>query len=128
MFKKKQVVILALVILAVLGLYVCFNPANSYLAPKCAFKTLTGYDCPSCGGQRMVHAMLNGKFREAFFLNPFLFIAIPYLGAVAYSAFSHSKLAVRIKTIVQHRITIGFYLLLYLAWWVVRNTSIWQTL
>ncbi len=129
MHKKKSFVfiIIALIVLAgLIGIYMQVNPANSLIAPKCLFKTLTGYDCPSCGGQRALHAMLNGNLRTAFMFNPFLFVAIPYIGAVAYSAFSTSTIAKSVKPIVQHPIAINLYLIMYVAWWIIRNTSIWQ--
>ena len=40
----------------------------------CPFHYLTGWDCPFCGGQRMVWAMLHGRFGEAFLLNPVAFL------------------------------------------------------
>lgn len=105
-----------------------FDPANSTLAPKCMFKTLTGYDCPSCGGQRVLHELLSGNIIEAFWINPFLFIAIPYLLAIAYTAFAKGAVAKRLKPTVQHTVTISFYLILYIGWWILRNTPLWQGL
>lgn len=125
---KRWLVAVAATVLILVGLYAFFNPAYSHLAPKCAFKVLTGYDCPSCGGQRVLHTLLNGRVEEAFWLNPFLFVAVPYLVAVAYTAFSQSGCARKLKPIVQHPIAIGFYLFLYIAWWVIRNTSLWRNL
>ncbi|MBQ2796449.1 MAG: DUF2752 domain-containing protein [Tidjanibacter sp.] len=127
MYRRKTIVVVLIASLAVLGTYAVFNPATSRFAPKCAFKTLTGYDCPSCGGQRAAHALLNGRVEEAFMLNPFLFLAIPYLVAVTYAAFSKSRFALAIKPIVHHPVAIGFYLVLYVVWWIVRNTPLWQS-
>lgn len=31
-----------------------------------------GYLCPSCGGTRAVALLLNGRIRDAFFMNPYL--------------------------------------------------------
>ena len=76
-------------------IYVNINPATSYLMPKCLFKMLTGYDCPSCGGQRALHALLNGRVYDAFMLNPFLFLVAPYILAVLYSSFSKSMVAMK---------------------------------
>lgn len=129
MHKKKSFVfiIIALIVLAgIIGIYMQVNPANSPIVPKCLFKTLTGYDCPSCGGQRALHAILKGEIGRAFMLNPFLFIAMPFLVAVAFSSFSDSKFAKRLKPIVQSTTAIAIYLFVYIAWWIIRNTPLWS--
>lgn len=122
----KTVLVVTIVVVGLIILYGIFDPATSIVAPKCIFKTLTGYDCPSCGGQRALHAVLNGHWGEAFMLNPFLFFAIPFLIVIAYSSFSKSKFAQRLKPIVQSSTAIGIYLFLYIGWWILRNTSLWS--
>lgn len=47
----------------------------------CPFHLLTGFDCPFCGGQRMIVALLHGQWSEAFWLNPGLAIGAPLIGA-----------------------------------------------
>ena len=47
----------------------------------CPFHLLTGFNCPFCGGQRMVVALLHGQLAEAFWLNPGLAIGAPLVGA-----------------------------------------------
>jgi len=66
----------ALVIVAGWIVYT-FPPAASTWYPRCVFHTLTGYDCPGCGGTRAMHQLLHGHVREAFALNPLLFVLIP---------------------------------------------------
>ena len=53
--------------LAVAGLaYVAaVDPNQPNLVPACAFKALTGLDCPGCGGTRAVHALLHGDVGNA---------------------------------------------------------------
>ncbi|MBR4242566.1 MAG: DUF2752 domain-containing protein [Bacteroidaceae bacterium] len=46
----------------------------------CPFHWLTGLNCPFCGAQRMVIALLHGNIAEAFWLNPALMIGAPILG------------------------------------------------
>lgn len=121
----KRILVIAIVVVGLIILYGIFDPATSIAAPKCLFKTLTGYDCPSCGGQRALHALLNGKVGRAFMLNPFLFIVTPLIITIAYSTFSKSKLAQHLKPIVQSSTAIGIYLFLYFVWWILRNTPLW---
>ena len=109
-------------------LYSIIDPAHSHFAPKCVFKVLTGYDCPSCGSQRALHALLNGRFYDAIMFNPFIFFVAPYLIAVIYASFSKSRIATAIKHKTHHHITISIYFVIYLAWWVVRNTEWWRGL
>ena len=44
----------------------------------CPFHLLTGYDCPLCGGQRMLLCLCRGNLSEAFALNPVLSCLLPY--------------------------------------------------
>ncbi|WP_316835671.1 DUF2752 domain-containing protein [Pedobacter nutrimenti] len=43
--------------------------ADSFFIP-CPFKHLTGYDCPGCGFQRSLLALLKGDFKDSFSLYP----------------------------------------------------------
>lgn len=126
MHKKIIAVILIIVFVGLVVIYVKFDPTHSHIAPKCIFKTLTGYDCPSCGGQRALHLILNGDVKRAFMLNPFLFFATPYIALIAYSSFCDGKYAKRLKHIVQSPTMVTVYLFVYVAWWVIRNTPLWR--
>jgi len=75
----------------------------------CLFHQLTGLDCPICGGQRMVAALWQGHVAEAFWFNPFLFIAVP---ATALWCWYDGRLSTRAATVL---------LGLMVAWGVMRN-------
>lgn len=47
----------------------------------CPFKNLTGIDCPGCGFQRSVVALLKGDFLSSLKLYP---ATIPFLGLVIF--------------------------------------------
>ena len=47
----------------------------------CPFHILTGLECPFCGAQRMIVALLHGQWAEAFWLNPGLAVGAPLVGA-----------------------------------------------
>ena len=49
--------------------------------PRCPFKYLTGIDCPGCGFQRSVLALMHGNFHKSFMLYP---ACIPLLLFFAY--------------------------------------------
>lgn len=43
------------------------------------FHTLTGLECPGCGSQRMIHALLHGDIAGAWRHNAFLLCLTPWL-------------------------------------------------
>lgn len=49
---------------------------------SCAFKNYLGFDCPGCGTQRSIIALLKGDFIQSFYLNPAL---IPFLITLIYT-------------------------------------------
>ena len=55
-----------------LAMFRVFDPAHHGFFPKCAIHSLTGLDCPGCGGQRAVHHLLNGEISAAFRANALL--------------------------------------------------------
>jgi len=65
--------------LALVPLYF-FNPVEHGFFPRCLLHSMTGLDCPGCGGLRATHQLLHGDIVAAFKLNP-LFIALLPVGA-----------------------------------------------
>lgn len=96
--------------------------------PKCLFKLFTGYDCPSCGGQRALYAFFHLDFKRAFLYNPFVFIISPYLIALLYCCFFSSRLSMSLRPIVSNSYVIAVYVILYIAWWAFRNTIWWTAI
>lgn len=126
---RRVVAIVVVATLLLLGAFYFFvDPGSSIVAPKCVVKALTGYDCPSCGGQRALHALLHGEVADAFRLNPFLVVAVPYLLALLYAHFATGRRAARVRQVTHHPAVIWGYVVLFFLWWVVRNTTWWLTL
>jgi hypothetical protein len=63
--------------LGYVGLVDPHNPDSVF--PVCPFRLLTGWNCPDCGGLRMVHDVLHGDLAAAITDNVFLLIGIPML-------------------------------------------------
>ena len=122
----RKAIIIVIIIIAAIALYTFVDPTYSVWAPKCPMRIITGYDCPSCGMQRAIHAILKGHFHKAFMLNPFLWITIPYTLLLALVSFLHTPNADRLKDIVQHRYLVYIYIILFFTWWIVRNSNWWQ--
>lgn len=59
-----------------------FPPGPGSFYPGCVFRSVTGYECPGCGTTRALHALLHGRVKEAFLLNPLIF-AMGFVGLFA---------------------------------------------
>lgn len=57
--------------LAISGLY-----ATTGLGFPCPFRTITGWQCPLCGGTRLGASLLHGQIGQAFLYNPVVFIGL----------------------------------------------------
>lgn len=101
-------------------LYFAFDPAESRLAPKCMFYMLTGWECPGCGSQRMLHALLHGDIGDAWKANPVVLCMLPWLGVMAVAAARRLR-APRFYAAVNSLPAIIITSSVLLAWGVFRN-------
>jgi hypothetical protein len=110
------------VMLAGLGFaYKKFDPAK-HSFPACPFLKVTGYKCPGCGSQRAIHHLLNGDIKQAFYLNPLLILAIPYIlvgWILDFSKLSGAGLKFRNTFYGQKAIMV--VLIIIVGFWVGRN-------
>lgn len=114
-------VILILVSVSLLAtVYALFDPAKSAWMPKCMFHLATGYDCPGCGSQRALHALLSGDFAGAFHANAFLFLLVPFFLLLAYAEFN-PKRHPRLYKVLTSSPAIYSLLILIVAWTIFRN-------
>lgn len=90
---------------------------GAYL-PKCSMKALTGWECPGCGFQRAIHALLNGHFTEAWWCNPFLWLVMPYLALLIVSRWRGWDSLYYALTSPAAGV---IYLVCYFGWWILRN-------
>lgn len=113
-------IIIGIAAVVLLGLYFIFDPSETRWAPKCMFHTMTGLDCPGCGSQRMVHALLHGRWGEAWHQNAMLLVMTPLLLLMAYSAVLRRKM-LRLYAVLNSPAMIVGITALLIAWTVVRN-------
>ena len=73
--KKKITITIIFLILLITYLYLG-NKLNVYI--NCPIKEITGLYCPGCGITRMLQAILQLNFYQAFRYNPLLFISLPF--------------------------------------------------
>ena len=116
------VIIIGLVVVGIIVIYSFFDPAKYVWMPKCPFHLLTGWNCPACGLQRALHALLHGHFSQALSYNYFFIISIPYAVALIISEVLKSlHSGGRFVSIVEHPLLARLYIVLFFIWWIVRN-------
>lgn len=122
MRSKKKVIGALLLGTALLVIYYLYNPVTSFWAPKCPFKVVTGLQCPGCGLQRALHALLQGKVLEAIHYNYFLLFGAPYLSLFGVRALLPAgNFKRKLASVIEDRILILLYVVLFFVWLVVRN-------
>lgn len=126
--KKQKYIILSLTLLfsgAFLYYFYSFNPAaepSKFLS--CPSKTLFGINCPGCGAQRMIHHLLHLEFKQAFFYNPLLFVALPVIALLLVQTYSNWVLGTKYRFSLFYSNTFVWWVFVILmAYAIFRNTS-----
>ena len=89
------------VILILLGaVYYFVDPTSKMHLIQCPWRLLTGTLCPACGSQRALHAVVHGHW---------------------ISWYNFGNRLDGLKRIVFHPIVLRTYVVLFFAWWIVRN-------
>ena len=95
-------------------------PPNEVYFPKCPVKWTFGVDCPGCGSQRAVHALLNGDIAAAWGFNALLVASIPLLALLTFAEFNRMRYP-RLWRFLNSRGFIVAVLTVILIWAVGRN-------
>lgn len=114
------VVAAAVIVIAAVCVYFYFDPGDSVLFPKCVFLSVTGLQCPGCGSQRAIHALLHGDIAAAWGFNAMLIIFIPVL-TVLFAAEFMRKSHPRFYMAVNSRFMIIGCFVVITAWSILRN-------
>lgn len=82
-----KIVLTAVALAAMGGLFFVFDPLKAGFFPRCPFNLLTGLYCPGCGTQRAIHALVHGHLLQAAGYNLLSVLALPLVGysAVAFA-------------------------------------------
>lgn len=105
-------------------LYFFIDPSESRFLPRCLFHELTGWKCPGCGSQRMLHALLHGNLTEAWRQNAMLLCAIPMLIPMTWLELRR-KDHPRLYTRLHSTLIIAAIAAAMLLWWLLRNIFNW---
>lgn len=65
---------LSVLLIGLMGAGVLRLAAMGLALPSCPFKSLTGFPCATCGGTRCLLALAQGKWGEALYWHPVVFL------------------------------------------------------
>lgn len=93
---------------------------RGHLSPGCPFRTLTGLDCPGCGGTRALFALTQGDLSLALNHNVLTVIALPLLALawMGWLAYATGRRPSPVRVAPRTGYLIAAALTLY---WVLRN-------
>jgi hypothetical protein len=100
-----------------------FAPEQHRFYPRCLFYTLTGMQCPGCGGLRAIHRLLHGDLAAAWRFNPLAVLIGPLLAAWLGVCLLRPGMADRAKQILLKPALWWLLLLLGVGYAVLRNVS-----
>ncbi len=107
-------------LLVAAALYFFFDPSGSALFPKCPFLQLTGYQCPGCGSQRAVHALLHGDIAAAWRFNAAMVAFVPVIAVMLFAEFTAARYPRFHRAVNSLPVITGAFVTLVL-WWILRN-------
>jgi hypothetical protein len=99
------------------------NPtaAHADATPSCAFKLLTGFDCPGCGGTRALWYLLHGNVPEAARHHMVAVFAAPFLVYLFVAWASNRIFRTKIPMLPISSKVIGIFLGVWAVFSVLRN-------
>lgn len=113
-------VIAVIAVIAAVVFYATVDPSSTRWAPRCMLRSLTGYDCPGCGLQRAIHALLHGDIAAAWHYNPFLFFILPVGLTYSVVELTDNRFP-RLRRIMFAPATLIALCVVTIAWWIGRN-------
>ncbi len=118
---EKRTIVVAGIALAIILLcvYFYFDPSDHYF-PRCPFLTLTGWECPGCGSQRAIHALLHGDLEAVWHFNAALYLFIPMLIVLGAAEIVRKRNPKFHQAVNSQWVIIGTGIVIVL-WWIIRN-------
>ncbi len=119
MTERNRILLRAAAILTVAAALLCLYLGVLSLGmpmPRCVFLEVTGWQCPGCGSQRALAALLHGHPLEAWRYNLMLPPALAMI-LLLWLLPQGSRLKERLTSRAAIAVTLGVTLL----WWILRN-------
>lgn len=121
-YNLKKIIAAVVIIATAAVIYFLFSPEDSGFFPRCPFNYATGLDCPGCGSQRAMHHLLHLEIKEAFFYNPMLVVAIPFILIGVYlEYFGGKEKHPKLRNFFLGRYATIIILVLVISYWIGRN-------
>lgn len=112
-----------LVAAACLTIYLSLVHFTGFM-PRCLFKLATGWDCPGCGSQRALMALLHGHPVEACSYNLILIPTIIYLLLLAIGKlWEENPRCGRMYKALTRPVMLLTIVVILIAWTVMRNLT-----
>lgn len=110
-----------MLVLAVLAMLYLGAPGSESWWLKCPMYQITGWQCPLCGLQRAVHALLHGDLLAAWRYNPALWLLLPYVAVWLLGSCSERVACSRVYAWATSSRVVLAVILLLCIWGVARN-------
>lgn len=123
MSRKSKIIIACVAAVAAVVIYFTLNP-STHLFPRCPFLTVTGWQCPGCGSQRAVHALLHGDVAGAWRFNAALVAFLPVIAVMLFAELNRRRLPRLYRRVNSLPVVVACGVVL-VAWWVLRNVFGW---
>lgn len=119
--RKQLIMTIAIGVLAIaiVLIYIIFDPSTTPF-PRCPFLMATGWECPGCGSQRAIHALLHGNIHQAWQQNALLVLSIPVIIVMVTAQLLRNKYP-SFYNAVNSRWVIWSILVIIVGWWIGRN-------
>ena len=113
---------LPIIVMGIVAVFYFVNPTMQHYPLRCIWNVITETQCPACGIQRAIYALVHGNFAEALSCNYFFVLSVPFAILVILSEWYnyHHKLD-WLRAIIHNQYTLKTYVFLYFGWWILRN-------
>lgn len=124
MIPRRRRRLVAGAIVAAVGLFLTaaywlFDPSR-FIFPRCPVDVITGWQCPGCGSQRALHALLHGDVASAWHYNAFLLCMAPVVALLLFSEFFRDRYP-RLNRALTGQAAVICLIVVILLWTIGRN-------
>ena len=120
LFTRRNVIVAGIFLaILILCVYFYFDPSDHFF-PRCPFLSMTGLECPGCGSQRAIHALLHGDFVAVWHYNAALYLFFPMLAVLGIAEMLKHRYP-RFYWAVNSKYVIWGTGIVIILWWILRN-------